>query len=242
MRRLLLLLGAATTLAGCGAAAPDRADRGATLALTRSPDAVEAGIHLTTARGYDAAEGVKLTLKRVRDPLAALRSGRAQLAVADIHDLAVARARGADVVAVMALVERPITRLRPARYRRAGARTPGAPSYPELVLCTLRQTLTDDPAIVRGAVAALQRGYREAFLDPESAVEALLADAPGLDRARTAAALDRLGPAFQGSAERYGALDPAVLRAWARWEARSGIVARPPDVAHAFDDEYVTKG
>ena len=43
-----------------------------------------------------------------------------------------------------------------------------------------------------------------------------------------------MSPAFTEGAPRYGALDPAALRAWARWEARFGITRKPPDVAQAF--------
>jgi putative hydroxymethylpyrimidine transport system substrate-binding protein len=162
--------------------------------------------------------------------------------VLDIHDLAIARERGEDVVGVLAIVGRPVPELRPFRLRRATETTPGAPEYPELVLATLRSTITDDEGTVRGAVAALQRGYREAYIDPESAVQALTTAVPSLRTATVAADLDRLGPDFQGSLQTYGALDPARLRAWAAWEPRTGLVKRPPDVARAFDGRFVTRG
>jgi len=44
-----------------------------------------------------------------------------------------------------------------------------------------------------------------------------------------------LRPAFAAPDGRPGELDAATLRAWARWEARFGIVAKPPNVAGAFD-------
>lgn len=241
MRRLPLALAAATLLAGCGTTGSDQSGRAATLALGH-PGAVHAGLYLAHARGFDEAEGVPLTIAPTRDPVGALTQAKADLAILDIHDLAVARAHGADLVAVMAIVERPVAELRPARYRRRSERTPGAPDYPELVLTTLRSTLTDEPGVARGAVAALQRGYREAFVDPESAVQALVAEVPSLEAPAVAAALDRLGPDFQGSAQTLGELDPSRLRAWAAWEARTGIVKRAPDVAQAFDGRYVRPG
>jgi ABC-type nitrate/sulfonate/bicarbonate transport system substrate-binding protein len=242
MRFLPPLLAAATLLAGCGGAAPDRSGRDVHLALGGRPGAVHAGIYLAVQRGFDSAEGVTLHVEPSPNPVAALTSAQDELAVLDIHDLAVARAKGRDVVGVMAIVERPLAALRPPRYLRASARTPGAPEYPELVLATLRSTLTDDPATVRGAVAALQRGYREAFIDPESAVQSVTGQVRGLRTAPVAAELDRLGTAFQGTLQTFGALDRARLQAWAAWEARTGIVKRAPDVARAFDGRYVMKG
>jgi ABC-type nitrate/sulfonate/bicarbonate transport system substrate-binding protein len=242
MRRLPPLLAAAIVLAGCGGSTPDRSGRDLTLALGGKPGAVHAGLYLAVQRGFDEAEGVMLHPTPVRDPARALGAGRADVAVLDLHELAIARARGQDVVGVMALVGRPVAALRPARLRRATQRTPGAPEYPELVLATLRSTLTDDPASVRGAVAALQRGYREAYVDPESAVQALTTAVPGLQTAAVAADLDRLGPDFQGSLQTYGELDPARLRAWAAWEPRTGLVARAPDPSRAFDGRFVKRG
>jgi len=47
--------------------------------------------------------------------------------------------------------------------------------------------------------------------------------------------LAALRPAFAGPGGTPGELEPTTLRAWARWEARFGIVSKPPNVARAFD-------
>jgi len=242
MRRFPPLIAVALALAGCGTKAPDRSGRDAALAIGGTPGAVHAGIYLAIHRGFDEAEGVTLHPARSADPARALANGQAGLAVLDIHELALARARGEDVVGVLAIVARPVAGLRPARLRRAPERTAGAPEYPELLLATLRSTITDDEGTVRGAVAALQRGYREAYIDPESAVQAVTAAVPSLPAATVAADLDRLGPDFQGSLRTYGALDPARLRAWAAWEPRTGLVKQPPDAARAFEGRFVKPG
>jgi ABC-type nitrate/sulfonate/bicarbonate transport system substrate-binding protein len=240
MARFPLLLAAAMALAGCGGAS-DQSGGEARLALA-SPGAVHAGIYLAVQRGFDEAEGVVLRPAPTPDPVGALEDAGAALAVVDIHALAQARARGKDVVGVMAIVARPVAALRPPALRARTEHTPGAPAYPELVLATLRSTLTDDPGIVRGAVAALQRGYREAYIDPESAVQAVTTAVPALRSDRVAAELDRLGPDFQGTLRTFGELDPARLRAWAAWEPRTGLVRRAPDAAQAFDGRYVRRG
>jgi hypothetical protein len=240
MPRFPLLLAAAIALAGCGGSSVDTASE-AKLALAR-PGAADAGLYLAVQRGFDEALGVTLHPTITADPVRALRTAQAGLAVLDIHELAIARARGADVVGVMAIVGQPVAQLRPPRLLRATQRAPGAPPYPELVLATLRATLTDNADLVKGAVQALQRGYREAYIDPDSAVQALTAAVPSLRSAKVAADLDRLGPAFQGTLPTFGELDPSRLRAWAAWEPRTGLVKRPPDAARAFDGQYVQPG
>ncbi|HVP01861.1 MAG TPA: ABC transporter substrate-binding protein [Solirubrobacteraceae bacterium] len=111
----------------------------------------------------------------------------------------------------------------------------GAPPYPELVLATTRQTARDDPALVHGTIAALRRGYDAAVRSPAAALGALEAVAPGTDRATAAAEFAAVRPALIAPGGRFGTLDPAVLRRWAAWEARFGIVPRPPRVGTVFD-------
>jgi ABC-type nitrate/sulfonate/bicarbonate transport system substrate-binding protein len=316
---LLLLALLASSLAGCAVGGEDRPNRPATLVLDFTPNAVHAGIYLALARDFDDAEGVMLRVRvpsSSTDSVKLLASGRADLAILDIHDLALARARGRDLVAVMALVQRPLA----AVLARPGIRTPrdlaghrvgvtglpsddavlasivrgaggdpkrvrkvtigfdavpallagrvdaatafwnvegvalraerpgtrefrvddyGAPSYPELVLCVTRQTLQDDPAIIRATVRTLRRGYQEALNDPESAIEALRDRAgTGLDRRIAQRQFDEVQGAFNAAPGGFGVLVAERLRAWATWERRFGIVDRTPNVALAFAPEF----
>jgi hypothetical protein len=61
----------------------------------------------------------------------------------------------------------------------------------------------------------------------------------GLDPTLVAAELSAVTPAFLAPDGHIGELDLATLRAWATWEARFGIVRRPPDVASSFDPSFV---
>jgi putative hydroxymethylpyrimidine transport system substrate-binding protein len=313
----LLLLAAA----GCGrTTGGDRPNADASLLLDFTPNAVHAGIYLATERGFDTAEGVTLKVRAPgasTDALKLLEAGRTDMAILDIHDLGLARERGADVVGVMALVQRPLAavlaapRVRSPRQlegRRAGVSglpsdeavlrsvvagdggDPdrvrvttigfqavkallagrvdgatafwnvegvalaqagrgfhefrvddfGAPSYPELVLCTTRATLTDKRDVVRATIRGLQRGYAQAQAEPDSAVAAMTTAVRGLDRADVARQLEAVGPAFTAGAQVYGQLRPDVLKAWADWDVRFGILSRPPDVARAFDTTLVS--
>ena len=107
--RLLTLVSGLIVLAGCGGA--DVAQRRATLVLDFTPNAVHAGIFGAVRHGDDRAEGVRLTVREPgasADGVKLLLSGRADLAVLDIHDLALARQDGRDLVGVLALVQRPL--------------------------------------------------------------------------------------------------------------------------------------
>ena len=62
--------------------------------------------HLIDAKPVDTA--LTFLLDHLPSRLRLLVSGRAQLAILDIHDLALARERGRDLVAVMSIVQRPL--------------------------------------------------------------------------------------------------------------------------------------
>jgi putative hydroxymethylpyrimidine transport system substrate-binding protein len=106
----------------------------------------------------------------------------------------------------------------------------GAPAYPELVLCVSRETLDERPEVVDAVVAATRGGYEAVLADPAAALEDLLAAVPELTRAEQRAQLEALLPALRPPLR----LDPAALRAWARWDAEHGILTSPPDVERAF--------
>jgi NitT/TauT family transport system substrate-binding protein/putative hydroxymethylpyrimidine transport system substrate-binding protein len=105
----------------------------------------------------------------------------------------------------------------------------GAPPYPELILTTARRTLEHDPRLIDAMVAATTRGYRFAAAHPARALDDLLAEVPSLDRADQAAQLRALRPDLHPAP-----FDPAVLRAWAAWDLKHGLLKRPLNVEEAF--------
>jgi NitT/TauT family transport system substrate-binding protein/putative hydroxymethylpyrimidine transport system substrate-binding protein len=97
----------------------------------------------------------------------------------------------------------------------------GAPRYPELVLCTSRETLVENDGLVRRVVAATERGYRLVAARPEIGLEALLDANPELDRADQAAQLRALGDALRPRRWRGGL---PVLLDWLKWDVQHGIL------------------
>jgi len=106
---VLLLIPLATA---CGDDQANDADpRPVTLALDFQPNAVHAGIYTALARDLDNAHGIDLDVRvpsSSTDSLKLLAAGRADASVVDIHDLGLAAERGADLVGIAALVQRPL--------------------------------------------------------------------------------------------------------------------------------------
>jgi putative hydroxymethylpyrimidine transport system substrate-binding protein len=93
------------------------------LALDFQPNAVHAGVLTAEQEGFDRRNGVDLQVRSPAastDSLKLLAAGRADLSIVDIHDLGLARERGADVVGVGAIVQRPLA----AVIARPGVRRP----------------------------------------------------------------------------------------------------------------------
>ncbi|MBA2794035.1 MAG: ABC transporter substrate-binding protein [Thermoleophilaceae bacterium] len=103
----------ALLLAGCGGqeGSDSPAQRTVKLALDFQPNAVHAGILTARDEGAARRRGLDLDVRAPSsssDSLKLLVTGRADVAVVDIHDLGLARERGVDVVGVGAIVQRPL--------------------------------------------------------------------------------------------------------------------------------------
>ncbi|MEA2457085.1 MAG: putative hydroxymethylpyrimidine transport system substrate-binding protein [Thermoleophilaceae bacterium] len=113
MRRVLLPLAllCALVAGGCGGGGKATPQRPVTIVLDFTPNAAHAGIYEAVGRHRDRSHGVRIQIRQPTassDSLKLLAAGRADLAVADIHDLGLARERGEDLVGVGALVQRPL--------------------------------------------------------------------------------------------------------------------------------------
>jgi putative hydroxymethylpyrimidine transport system substrate-binding protein len=102
---------AAALSCGCGASSGAPQSQNATLVLDFTPNAIHAGIYTAIARSFDKGEGVNLRVvapSATTDSIKLLTTGRADFAILDIHDLAIARERHEDIVGIMAIVQRPL--------------------------------------------------------------------------------------------------------------------------------------
>jgi putative hydroxymethylpyrimidine transport system substrate-binding protein len=84
------------------------------LVLDFTPNAVHTGIYTATERGYDHAAGIDLHVivpSASTDAIRLLETGRADFAILDIHDLAIARERGQSIAGILPIVQRPLAAL-----------------------------------------------------------------------------------------------------------------------------------
>jgi putative hydroxymethylpyrimidine transport system substrate-binding protein len=111
---LLAAVLAVVALGACGSSgggAEPGASEQATLVLDFTPNAVHAGIYAAEREGYYSGRGIDLTVHAPgasTDAPKLLESGRAQFAILDIHDLAIADEKGLTLVGVAPIVERPL--------------------------------------------------------------------------------------------------------------------------------------
>ena len=146
----VLALLAALAAGGCGDEDPDAASgqRALTLALDFTPNAVQAPVFTASREGFDRRRGIRLTIREPGqgpDGVKLVAGGRAQLALLDIHDLALARERGVDIVAIGALVGRPLAALlarpgidRPRELEHTTVGVSGLPSDPAFLKAVMR--------------------------------------------------------------------------------------------------------
>jgi NitT/TauT family transport system substrate-binding protein/putative hydroxymethylpyrimidine transport system substrate-binding protein len=102
----------AIAIAGCGGDDETSTPPQVTVGLDFTPNAAHAGIYAAARIGADTDNGLRIRIRPPAggspDSLKLLATGRADIGVLDIHDLGLALERGADVVAVGALVQRPL--------------------------------------------------------------------------------------------------------------------------------------
>jgi putative hydroxymethylpyrimidine transport system substrate-binding protein len=319
---LTVVLLAALLATACGAQhASSSKTPSVSLVLDFTPNAVHTGIYTALERGYDRAAGIDLHVivpSASTDAIKLLETGRADFAILDIHDLAIARERGESIAGILPIVQRPLAAViaapafrdpkqlqgqtvgvsgdpsdiavldsvvhgsggDPAKVKtitigfnavadllagRVGAATAfwndegvtlerrqpgfhvfrvddyGAPSYPELVVCASDAFLHAHPELARALVRTVTRGYAAVIQNPRAGERALESQVQGLDPTLVAAELAKLEPAFTGPEHRFGELDVPLLRRWAAWEHRFGIVSRTPDVATTFDTQFAPR-
>jgi NitT/TauT family transport system substrate-binding protein/putative hydroxymethylpyrimidine transport system substrate-binding protein len=98
------------------------------------------------------------------------------------------------------------------------------------VLVARRETVDEDPDLLRDTLAALGDGTRAALADRAGAAR-LVADAAQAREGLIRAQVDAVAPALEPPIR----LDERALGGWADFDVRFGILKRRPDLRRAFD-------
>jgi putative hydroxymethylpyrimidine transport system substrate-binding protein len=206
----LALLALALGLAACGKKSEDGSGERQPFSLTLDfyPNPDHAGIYMAQKLGYFEEAGLDVAIDAPAEPSAPIKqvaAGRSDLAISYEPELALAREQGLDVVAVAALVNRPLTSM--IWLRKSGIKgvpdlkgktvaTAGIP-YQDAFLETILSRAKLPPGAVKsvnvgfGLLPALVGGSAQAVLGGYSNVEGVDLRERGLDPVVTP--VDQLG-------------------------------------------------
>jgi putative hydroxymethylpyrimidine transport system substrate-binding protein len=251
------LLALALTLAACGEKSEDVSGEAQSFGLTLDfyPNADHAGIYMAAERGYFEEAGLDVSIDAPSDPAAPIKqvaAGRSDLAISYEPEVVLAHEQGLDVVAIGALVNRPLTSM--IWLNRSGIKgigslrgktiaTAGIP-YQDAFLKTIlarAKLSTDDVKAVNvgfGLLPALVGGSAQAMLGGFANVEGV--DLRERGEAPVVTPVDKLGvPTYAelvlvAARERFEA-DPQKFRLFiaALERGTDAAVERPHDATQA---------
>jgi putative hydroxymethylpyrimidine transport system substrate-binding protein len=184
---VIVLIALCLSLAACGEKSEDGTNTSAepfSLTLDFYPNADHAGIYMAEKLGYFADAGLDVSIQTPSDPAAPIKqvaAGRTDLAVSYEPEVLLAREQGLDVIAVGALIDRPLTSLIWLNKSRIGGvaglrgktiATAGIPyqdAYLKTILARVKLTPSDVntvnvgygllPALVGGRAQAMLGGF-----------------------------------------------------------------------------------
>jgi putative hydroxymethylpyrimidine transport system substrate-binding protein len=204
------VLALTVSLAACGAKSEEGGGEREAFSLTLDfyPNPDHAGIYMAQKLGYFEEAGLDVGIEAPSDPAAPVKqvaAGRTDLAISYEPEVALAREQGLDVVAVSALVSRPLTSLiwlKEAKIKGVGdlrgktIATAGIP-YQDAFLKTILARVKLTPEDVKsvnvgfGLIPALVSGSAQAMLGGYSNVEGV--DLRERGKAPVVTPVDKLG-------------------------------------------------
>ncbi len=244
------LLALSLGLAACGEKSEDVTGESQPLSLTLDfyPNPDHAGIYMAQKLGYFEEAGLDVSIHTPADPAAPIKlvaAGQTDLAISYEPEVLLAREQGLDVVAVGALVNRPLTSmiwLKKSGIKGVGGlrgktiATAGIPyqdAYLKTILARANLTPSDVKAVNVGfgLLPALVGGSAQAMLGGFSNVEGvdLRAARPSSrssPRSTSSACLPTTSSSSSPSAKRWKKTRRSSDSSWPRW--RAGRRPRPP--------------
>ena len=99
--------------------------------------------------------------------------------------------------------------------------------------------LKENPELIQRFMRATARGYRFAAENPAAAAEALLANAPELDRELVMASQEWLKDKYQDDAPRWGLQERERWESYTQWLFERGLIEEMIDVDKAFTNRFL---
>lgn len=115
----------------------------------------------------------------------------------------------------------------------------GVPDFYELVLVTSERKLKEQPQVVERFVRALVRGYREAAMDPQKAIDILKQAAPEIDERIDRPGIVLLVPLWTEGVPSFGWQTSERWSRFADWMKEHKLVGPSLDPSAAFTNRFV---
>jgi len=107
------------------------------------------------------------------------------------------------------------------------------------VLVAGEALIEENPELIQRFMRATARGYRFAAENPAAAAEALLANAPELDRELVMASQEWLKDKYQDDAPRWGLQERERWESYTQWLFERGLIEEMIDVDKAFTNRFL---
>ncbi len=107
------------------------------------------------------------------------------------------------------------------------------------VLIASEDLLHNEPELVKSFLKATTLGYELCIENPQEAAEALLKNAPEIDREIAIASQKYLSSQFQADAARWGEMKEEVWENYANWMYERKLLEQELEVKAAFTNEYL---
>ncbi len=119
----------------------------------------------------------------------------------------------------------------------------GVPDYYELVLVSGESFIKDNAAVVSRLLAAIQRGYQDAALDPDAAIEILAKASTDIDKVVERKGIDLLIPLWTDNGKvPFGTQTDARWQAYGGWMKEKALLKGDVDIASAFRADLLPVG
>jgi NitT/TauT family transport system substrate-binding protein len=115
-------------------------------------------------------------------------------------------------------------------------------TFPRDTLIVSEITAKDKPDLIKAFLRASLKGWRDAFANPKSAVDTVMAVAPTLDRAQQEFMLTEVKRLMTtGKAGQNGlfSIDPDAIKTAHDFFLRYGVISKPLNLAVAYDPSFI---
>lgn len=115
----------------------------------------------------------------------------------------------------------------------------GVPDYPEIIFITTQEKVLENPELVQKFVRAVARGYEDATVDLQAAVQAMKRAKPEVDADFQNRSIEILAPLWKADNGVFGWQEEARWLNFAQWMKDNDLLSADVDARQAFTNRFV---